>query len=132
MASSLDDLLRPPGERGPKEKQAEGYKAGAGQDRANGWLVLQRVKGPRVVCSYVRLDDWEYDHEEHTGCITLYFSRGMVAVIRGREMDSIVTGLILRSLTEIVEFNPATHEKPKPGEPLVEKIEITKPELQMG
>lgn len=130
MPTSLDELLRPPDERGQKEKPKAGYKAEEGKDRSNGWLVLQRVKGPRVVCSYLRLDDWEYDHEENTGCITLYFTRGMVAVIRGRDMGSLVTGLLLRTLTEIVEFNPGKHEKPAPGAPVVEKIEITKPELE--
>lgn len=139
MSDVLDkwrrDVTRPPAapvvptlvkDEGEAAKPAgEEYKGTKAKDRPLGWLVFKPGKWPRTVCDYRSLDDWEYDQDEETSCITFFFKR-YVIVVTGRSLEQLVMGLLLRTLTVIEEFKPSSHETPAKDAPVVESISITR------
>ena len=106
---------------GPSEAEKEDYKGEEGKDRANGWLELRPLKGPRLVCSYAQLREFEYNGP-NTTCITLFFAFRVVTV-RGRNLDRLVTGLHSRALVVIEQLDPKRHETPAGDAPVIESIE---------
>lgn len=106
----------------PQQTAKEDYQGEDGKDRANGWLELRPLKGPRLVCSYAQLREWEYNGPNAT-CITLYFAVRVVTV-RGRNLDRLALGLHSRALNVIEQFDPARHEKPADDAPIIESIDM--------
>lgn len=109
----------------PSEAAKEEYRGEDGKDRSNGWLELRPLKGPRLVCSYAQLREFEYNGPDAT-CITLYFAFRIVTV-RGRNLDRLVTGLHSRALMLIEQFDPKRHEMPADDAPVIENIETAGP-----
>jgi hypothetical protein len=82
---------------------------------------LRPLKGPRLVCSYAQLREFEYNGPDAT-CITLYFAVRVVTV-RGRNLDRLVLGLHSRALALVERFDPKRHEMPSDDAPVIESIE---------
>jgi hypothetical protein len=112
-------------EDAPSKPGGEEYKGTKAKDRPLGWLVFKPGKGARVVCDYRALEDWEYDQDAGTSCITFYFRR-YVILVTGRKLDELVMSLLLRTLTLIEEFKPGSHDAPAPEDMIVESIHITR------
>jgi len=98
------------------------YKADKGKDRTHGWLKIKPAAGAAALMSYAQLLKVTFDEPLFTE-IVLVFSFETV-IVRGRDMQTHVTGLQTRSLGSITEFNPATQALPAEGEPFVTSIEF--------
>jgi hypothetical protein len=127
-----DDPLaqyRRPGAKRTEAKPAEPAKEGGLKPyvafEAKDKLVcidVRRVLGTTHALTYAYLLDVAYDHEYFTNFV-LYFSFMQVKV-RGKNLREVITAIKLRKAEYIQDFHPREHEPPKPGEPVIEAIEV--------
>jgi hypothetical protein len=115
-----------PQETGPEDVKAserETYQGDQGKDRMGGWLELRPIKGPWALCSYAQMRKILFNGKKPTR-IDLIFTYEMVTV-KGRNLETLLTGLRSRALACIEQFDPAAQEAPGAEALVVESIEST-------
>jgi hypothetical protein len=90
-----------------------------GKNRVGQWLEFRPLRGTYKLLSYGELVQVEYD--PHFGFIVLIFRHVMVK-IRGRNLESVLSGLRPRLLHVIAQDDP--QRLADDGKPFVEKIEF--------
>jgi hypothetical protein len=101
------------------------YQGDTGKDRSGGWLELRPVKGPWALCSYAQLRKILFNGAKPTR-IDLIFTYELITV-KGRNLETLVSGLRSRTLACVEQFNPATQVAPEPDALVVDSIESTDP-----
>ncbi len=76
--------------------------------------------------SYLHLQNLSYDGQHGTNCVLMFDF--MCVLIRGKNLQGLVTALALGTVDFIQEFNPDLWPKPDDKSPLIESIEIMQPD----
>ena len=96
------------------------YQGDHGKDRSGGWLELRPVNGPWSLLLLRTTPESHLQREEPTR-VDLIFTYELVTV-KGRNLETLLSGLRLRTLACIEQFNPATQQSPPPDALMVESI----------
>jgi hypothetical protein len=106
-------------------KETAGYVAFGGKDRVER-LKIQFAKERTHAPSYLHLQNLSYDGEHGTSCVLMFDF--MCVLIRGKNLQGLVTALALGTVDFIQEFNPDLWPKPADNLPLIESIQIVQPD----
>ena len=94
-------------------KEPAGYVAFGAKDRTH-------------APSYLHLQNLSYDGEHGTSCVLMFDF--LCVLIRGKNLQGLVTALALGTVDFIQEFNPDLWPKPADNLPLIESIKIMQPD----
>ena len=106
-------------------KEPAGYVAFGGKDRVER-LKIRFAKERTHAPSYLHLQNLSYDGEHGTSCVLIFDF--MCVLIRGKNMQGLVSALENGTVDFIQEFNPDLWAKPDEKSPLIESIEIMQPD----
>ena len=98
-----------------------GYVAFGGKDRVER-LKIHFAKGMTHAPGYLYLRDVSSDGEHGTNCVLMFDF--MVILVRGKNLQPMVTALRLGTADFIQEFNSDLWPQPADDSPLIEAIEI--------
>jgi len=105
-------------------KESETYVAFAGKDRVER-LQIRRVLDPVRAPRYFQLYDIAFDG--HYGLnFTLYFEHMMV-MVRGKNLQGLVSALQLGTVDFIQEYHADLWPKPGDNDPVIESIHVAVP-----
>ena len=105
----------------PLAKEAETYVAFGGKDRVER-LQIRRVLDPVRAPRYMHLYDMAYDG--HYGFNFTLFYDFMVVMVRGKNLQGLVSALQLGTVDFIQEYHADVWDKPAADAPLIESIEV--------
>jgi hypothetical protein len=89
-------------------------------------LKIRFAKDRTHAPSYLHLQNLSYDGEHGTSCVLIFDF--MCVLIRGKNLQGLVTALENGTVDFIQEFNPDLWPKPDDKSPLIESIEIMQPD----
>ena len=104
-----------------KPKQDDKYVAFAAKDRVER-LRIRRALAPTRAPQYLHLQDMAYDGEFGTN-FALVFDF-MLVLVRGRNLQGVVSAIEAGTCDFIQEFHPELWEKPADSEPVIESLEV--------
>jgi len=126
MADSLAQYRKKPlPEAMVKPKDSEEYVAYAGKDRVER-LRIRRALAPTRAPRYLHLQDMSYDGDYGTNFVLVYDF--MLVLVRGKNLQALISALESSAVDFIQEFHPDLWEKPADDAPFIESIEIVMPE----
>ena len=102
-------------------KEAETYVAFGGKDRVER-LQIRRVLDPVRAPRYLHLYDMAFDG--HFGTNFVLFYDFMVVMVRGKNLQGMVSALQTGTVDFIQEYHADVWEKPAADAPLIESIEV--------
>src|SRR5882724_2222697 len=102
-------------------KESETYVAFGGKDRVER-LQIRRVLAPVRAPRYLHLYDLAFDG--HFGTNFVLFYDFMVVMVRGKNLQGLVSALQLGTVDFIQEYHADVWEKPAADAPLIESIEV--------
>jgi hypothetical protein len=102
-------------------KEAETYVAFAAKDRVER-LQIRRVQEMHRSPRYLHLSDVCYDG--HYGLTCSLFFDELIVLIRGKNLQGMVSALQSGTAEFIQEYHPDLWEKPADGVPIIEYMEI--------
>ena len=103
------------------DKVPSGYVGFGGKDRVER-LKIRFAKGLTHAPGYFYLRNISYDGEHGTNCVLLFDF--MVVLLKGKNLQSLISSLMLGTVDFIQEFNPDVWVKPSDDSALIESIEI--------
>ena len=103
------------------DKVPSGYVAFGGKDRVER-LKIRFANGLTHAPRYFYLRNISHDGEHGTNCVLLF--EFMVVLLKGKNLQSLISSLMLGTVDFIQEFNPDVWLKPSDDSPLIEAIEI--------
>jgi hypothetical protein len=106
-------------------KEPADYVAFGGKDRVER-LKIRFAKERTHAPSYLHLQNLSYDGEHGTSCVLIFDF--MCVLIRGKNLQGLVTALENGAVDFIQEFNPDLWPKPDEKSPLIESIKIMQPD----
>ena len=110
------------GETAPAlNKEAEIYAAFGGKDRVER-LQIRRVLAPVRAPRYLHLYDMAFDG--HYGLNFTLFYEHMVVMVRGKNLQGLVSALQNSTVDFIQEYHPELWDKPADDAPLIESIDV--------
>ena len=107
--------------RKPLIESGKDYVAFGGKDRVER-IKIRFAKGLTHAPGYFYLRNISYDGEHGTNCVLLFDF--MVVLLKGKNLQSLISSLMLGTVDFIQEFNPDVWMKPADDSPLIEAIEI--------
>ena len=125
MTDPLAPYRRKPTTTTEPPKEPASYVAFGGKDRVER-LKIHFAKERTHAPSYLHLQNLSYDGQHGTSCILMFDF--MCVLIRGKNLQGLVTALENGTVDFIQEFNPDLWPKPDDKSPLVESIEIMQPD----
>jgi hypothetical protein len=125
MTDPLAPYRRKPTTTAEPPKEPAGYVAFGGKDRVER-LKIHFAKERTHAPSYFHLQNLSYDGQHGTSCVWMFDF--MCVLIRGKNLQGLVTALALGTVDFVQEFNPDLWPKPDDKSPLVESIEIMQPD----
>jgi hypothetical protein len=102
-------------------KEAETYAAFGGKDRVER-LQIRRVLAPTRAPRYLHLYDMAFDG--HFGTNFVLFYDFMVVMVRGKNLQGLVSALQLGTVDFIQEYHADVWDKSADDAPLIESIEV--------
>ncbi len=102
-------------------KEAETYAAFGGKDRVER-LQIRRVLDPVRAPRYMHLYDMAFDG--HYGLNFTLFYEHMVVMVRGKNLQGLVSALQLGTVDFIQEYHSELWDKPADDAPIIESIKI--------
>ena len=102
-------------------KVPSGYVAFGGKDRVER-LKIRFAKGLTHAPGYFYLRNISCDGEHGTNCVLLFDF--MVVLLKGKNLQSLISSLMLGTVDFIQEFNSDLWPQPANDSPLIESIEI--------
>ena len=125
MTDPLAPYRRKPTTPAEPPKEPAGYVAFGGKARVER-LKIHFAKERTHAPSYFHLQNLSYDGQHGTSCVWMFDF--MCVLIRGKNLQGLVTALALGTVDFVQEFNPDLWPKPDDKSPLVESIEIMQPD----
>lgn len=105
----------------PLAKESETYVAFGGKDRVER-LQIRRVLAPVRAPRYLHLYDMAFDG--HYGLNFTLFYEHMVVMVRGKNLQGLVSALQNSTVDFIQEYHPELWDKPADDAPIIESITI--------
>jgi hypothetical protein len=102
-------------------KEAETYAAFGGKDRVER-LQIRRVLAPVRAPRYLHLYDMAFDG--HYGLNFTLFYEHMVVMVRGKNLQGLVSALQSSTVDFIQEYHPELWDKPADDAPIIESITV--------
>ena len=102
-------------------KESEVYAAFGGKDRVER-LQIRRVLAPTRAPRYMHLYDMAFNG--HYGTNFVLFYDFMVVMVRGKNLQGLVSALQLGTVDFIQEYHPDVWDKPADDAALIESIEV--------
>ena len=103
------------------DKVPSGYVAFGGKDRVER-LKIRFAKGLTHAPGYFYLRNISYDGKHGTNCVLMFDF--MVVLLKGKNLQSLISSLMLGTVDFIQEFNPDVWPQPADDSPLIDSIEI--------
>lgn len=102
-------------------KAAQAYVAFEGKDRVER-LQIRRALAPTRAPRYLHLYDLAFDGEFGTNFV-LYYEH-MIVMVRGKNLQTLVSALINGTVDFIQEYHPDIWDKPAADAAIIESIEV--------